>query len=383
MAIRWNITQIAPSEFTERGTAGPAVAVSQRPAAPRVAAVVAVRRLAAFFLVCVAALYATDRGIDAGLRRIQTSDFGIFNRLVSGHINAEILITGSSRALSHYDSRIIQQATGYETFNIGLNGSQTDMQLAVLKTYLRHNRRPSLLVHNLDSFAFETTHQAAFFPGLYLPYLNEEPLYETLEHIDRNIWKSKQLPLYGYAVEDMNFTWLAGLGGLIGWNPPENRRLGFEPRYTSWTGDFESFKRRNPDGIRFPIEPEGIAVFEALLRLCRELGIPVILVYSPVYHQMRALERNREEVFARLHELAERYGASLWDFGGSPIALDRAYFYNSQHMNADGAARFSEDLAEALVHAEWVKPKTVQPSVPRRHGAFAGTRPFRPADDRQ
>jgi hypothetical protein len=364
MAMLQNGAQFLRDDFTERGTAGPGVAVFQRSSrlqAKTVAA--AVGRLASFFFLCVAALYGTHEGVNVGLRRIETAHFGVFNRIVDGRINAELLITGSSRALTHYDPRIIQQATGYKTFNIGLNGSQTDMQLAVLKTYLRHNRRPSLLVHNLDSFAFETTRGGVSFPGLYLPYLSEEPIYATLEQIDQEIWKSRRLPLYGYAVEDMNFTWLVGLGGLVGWNPRENRHLGFEPRHTPWTGDFESFKRRNPDGVRFPIEPEGLVAFEELLRLCRELGIRVLLVYSPVYHEMQALERNREEVFARFQEFSKRHGASLWDFSRSPVAFDRTYFYNSQHLNAKGAARFSTDFAAALVQARWVKSMAARPSV--------------------
>jgi hypothetical protein len=77
---------------------------------------------------------------------------------------------------------------------------------------------------------------------------------------------------------------------------------------------------------------------------------------------MQALERNREEVFARFQEFAESHGASLWDFSRSPVAFDRAYFYNSQHLNAKGAARFSADLAAALVQDGWVKSMTVQPS---------------------
>ncbi len=363
MATRQNGAQVRLSdELTGRGTVDHAAAMIKRPSLPHATMPAAVGRLAGFFLLCVAALYATHQGIDAGLRRIETSDFGVFNRIVGGRINAELLITGSSRALAHYDPRIIQRATGYTTFNIGVNGSQTDMQLAVLKTYLRHNRQPLLLVHNLDSFTFETTHGGVSNPGLYLPYLNEEPLYATLAHIDRGFWKSRYLPLYGYAVEDMNFTWLVGFGGLVGWKPRENSYLGFQPGHTPWTGDFESFKRRNPDGIRWPIEPEGLVAFADLLRLCRERGIPVLLVYSPVYHEMQALERNRAEVFARFQEFAERHGASLWDFSRSPVAFDRAYFYNSQHLNANGAARFSADFAEALVQAGRVKSMTVQPS---------------------
>jgi hypothetical protein len=363
MATLRNGAQIRLNEeLTQDGTETPPPSMLQRPSLGQSTTLAAVLRLSSFFLLFIVAVFATQKGVDAGLRRIQTSDYGVFNRMVSGRINAELLITGSSRALTHYDSQIIQQATGYTTFNIGVNGSQTDMQLAVLKTYLQHNRRPSVLVHNLDSFAFETTRGGVSSPGLYLPYLSEEPLYAALSHIDRDTWKSRHLPLYGYAVEDMNFTFLVGLGGLLGWNPPENRHLGFEPRQTPWTGDFESFKRNNPNGVSFPIEAEGLVAFEDLLRLCQELGIHVVLAYSPVYHEMRALERNRDDVFALFQQLAERYGASLWDFGRSPIAFDRANFYNSQHLNAVGAWRFSTDFAAALVQARWVKSATVQPS---------------------
>src|SRR5262249_43897425 len=61
--------------------------------------------------------------ITSGLRRINTSSFGVWNRIVDGTINAEIVISGSSRALTHYDPRIIEERTGLRAFNIGLNGS--------------------------------------------------------------------------------------------------------------------------------------------------------------------------------------------------------------------------------------------------------------------
>ena len=73
--------------------------------------------------------------MNTGLRRIDTAAFGVFNRIVNGEINAEILVTGSSRALTHFDPRVISGSTGLSAFNIGINGSQTDMQVAVFKTY--------------------------------------------------------------------------------------------------------------------------------------------------------------------------------------------------------------------------------------------------------
>jgi len=332
------------------------VAVAQDPvrtARPRTTGS-GVMSLCGFLLLLIGTLTVTDRVVDVGLRRIDTAAFGVFNRIVGGQINSAILVTGSSRALTHFDPRSIERATGRTAYNIGINGSQIDMQVAVLKTYLKHNAKPQLLVHSLDSFTFVTSHGEVFFPGQYLPYLNEDDIYDALKRIDPNIWKAKYLPLYGYSVQDMNFTWAKGLAGVMGWNPAEDRYQGFQPRHARWTGDFERFKEGSRSGVRFEIEAAGVQQLEELLRLAQAQGIRVLLVYSPVYHEMQSLETNRHEIFARFRELAARYGATLWDYSESPVSLRKEYFYNSQHLNAEGAAVFSDEFARALAGSAFV-----------------------------
>jgi hypothetical protein len=286
--------------------------------------------------------------VNTGLRRIDTSSFGVFNRIMEGRINSDILISGSSRAMVHYDPRIIEAATGVSVYNIGLNGSQTDMQLALLKTYLRHNRKPRVVIHNLDLFSFQVTHGGVYDPGQYLPYLGEPAIYEALARINPEIWKAKYLPLYGYAVEDMRFTWMKGVGGLLGWSPAEDRYQGFVPRHLRWTGEFDEFQNKNSEGVVFPIEPEGIEAMEELADLCRKSDIRLVLVYSPVYRGMRNLESNRDEIFAAFRNLAEDCNAMFWDYSDSPLCDRKDYFYNSQHLNASGAELFSKELASRL-----------------------------------
>jgi len=314
-------------------------------------------RIAAFLLLIVAAMAATDYLIDSGLRRIKTSSFGVFNRIVNGDINAAILVSGSSRALNHFDPRVIQERTGKVTYNIGINGSQTDMQVAVFKTYLKHNVKPALLVQSLDSFTFVTSRDGIWFPAQYLPYLKEDAIYQALGTVDSHAWKAKHLPLYGYAVNDMNFTWVTGLAGRLGWNPREDRYLGFEPRKAQWSDDFARFKEGSHGTVRFKIEPEGVREFEELMALCKQMNIPVLLVYSPVYYEMQKIEVNRDEIFDRFKEIARRYDATLWDYSGSPLSLRRDYFVNSQHLNADGAAAFSADFGTALARSGLLEAK--------------------------
>ena len=99
---------------------------------------VALARLAAFFALLALLVFATHAAITHGLRSTRTSQFGTLNRVMDGEVNADIVITGSSRAVVHYDPRVIEKATGLTAFNLGRNGSQTDMQVAFFKAYLKH-----------------------------------------------------------------------------------------------------------------------------------------------------------------------------------------------------------------------------------------------------
>lgn len=306
-----------------------------------------VGRIACFFGLIAILAFALNAMINSGLRRIKTSSFGAENQVMQGKVNAQVIITGSSRASSHYDPRVIQEITGRSAFNLGRNGSQTDVQVVVLKAYLEHNRKPELVIHNLDAFSFVTTRET-YDPAQYVPYLNDPEIYIPLKKINRDLWKSRYVPLYGYVVEDMNFSWTLGLRGFFGWSPREDFFLGFNPRTKRWTDEFQNFKTSNPHGVSFGVEPKGIQDVEELIRVCRENKIRLIFVYSPEYSEMQTLTNNRAEIFDKFQESANYYGIPFWDYSDWKYASDRDLFQNSQHLNEQGAALFSTDLANHL-----------------------------------
>jgi hypothetical protein len=308
-------------------------------------------RILAFALLIGVLAFGFDRMITHGMRSITTSTFGVWNRIVDGQINADILITGSSRAVYHYDPSVIQKATGRSSYNIGLNGSQIDMQVARLRTYLAHNRKPTLIVHNLDLFTFQVSHGEVYDPGQYIPYLREETLYAPLRKIHPQIWKARALPLYGYVVEDLRFTWVSGLGALLGRMPPEDRPLGFSGRHLVWTAEFDEFRALHANGVRVEIEPDGVRALEELIHTCRDQGIELMFVYSPEYREMKDLTLNRSELFGRFRELSVKNGILFIDFSDSEVSAHRENFYNSQHLNEDGAATFSRLLADRISSA--------------------------------
>ena len=316
----------------------------------------ALGRIAWFFGTLVIIMFITNAMITTGLRRIRTSGFGASNQIMGGKVNAQVVIAGSSRALAHYDPRAIAETTGLSAYNVGRNGAQTDMQVAFLKAYLEHNRKPEVVIFNLDAFSFVTSRHV-FDPVEYTPYLYDPELYNALRKINPSIWKSRYIPLYGYVVEDMNFTWVLGLKGFLGWSPREDYFLGFNPRSTKWTDEFQNLKANNREGVRFEIEPAGVQDIKDLISVCEQSGIQLIFVYSPEYVEMQSLTRNRAEVFALFQELSDRYNVPFWDYSAWEYGGNKDYFQNSQHLNTAGAEIFSEDVGKRLREYIDARPK--------------------------
>jgi hypothetical protein len=307
----------------------------------------ALLRIACYFGILIAVIFLTNAAISAGLRRLKTSAFGAENQIMQGKVNAQVVIAGSSRAVAHYDPRTLEAVTGRTAFNIGRNGEQTDMQVAFLKAYLGHNQKPEVVIFNLDAFSFLTS-QGVFEQVDYTPYIDDPALYDAIRKINPNAWKSRYIPLYGYVVEDMNFTWILGLKSFFGWTPREDYFLGFNPRARKWTTEFENLKASKPDGVRFEIETAGVEDVKGLIQLCQQNGIQLIFVYSPEYIEMQALTNNRQEVFGLFRELSTTYNVPFWNYSGWEFAGNKDYFQNSQHLNSIGAEVFSDDLAKRL-----------------------------------
>ena len=304
--------------------------------------------------------------VNHGLRRIPTSKFGSLNRIVSGQVNAEIVVNGSSRAQFHYDSRVIAAVTGRSAYNIGMVAARIDLQAAVLKTYLRHNAKPQLVIQNLDTSSLviakrgETYDVAAF-----TPYLGEPALYGALRAVDPAAWKMKYIPMYGYAVEDTRFLWVMGALACLRKFPAEDYHQGFLPRYEQWNEDFERYKAGVGPGVMYDVEPQGVAALTDIIETCRSQDVPLVLVFSPEYFEVQPLLLNRGAIFARFRELGAARQVPFWDYSDSPLSRSRANFYGSQHMNAEGAARFSAELARRLRESgRLAVPRPVNPPRP-------------------
>jgi hypothetical protein len=310
-----------------------------------------------FFVVFIGLWVGLDQVLLLGLRNIDTGSFGVWNKAMEGRINARILISGSSRARGHYDPVIIGRGLGKSCFNVGRDGTLTDLQLAFLRAYLRHNQKPELIIQNLDLTSF-TKSRDIFTPGQYLPYLGEPDIYQALAEVKPSIWKAKYIPLYGFNDDDMQFTPIQAMLGLLSVSTREDRTLGFHPMNRSWNRDFERFKMTHPTGMESRCDPAAVEVLNQLIDLCKSLNIELVFVYSPEYYENHSMIVNRQVIFEMFENLAARYQVPFYDYSNTSISQEKNYFYNSQHLNTEGARLFSIDLTEKLRAAGFAASRT-------------------------
>jgi hypothetical protein len=302
--------------------------------------------VAAGLLACLAhvALY-------VGMHKIRTGPFGAFNRVDRGEVNTDIVVLGSSRAALHYDPDAIRHLTGLSAFNLGRIGSRSEVYAGILGHYLHHNRPPRLILLNADYNSCDSNTEL-YDPVQFTPYLKDQALFDALRARHPRVWAMRYLPLYGYISDDVEFRHDLGLKALVGRWPRENYRDGFEAIDIKFDDD-----RLGPDANRteflYTIGAEGCTEFAQSLVVARSLGIPAIVVFSPIYSGVNRRIRDRQVLLAQFEKAADANGAEFWDYSALPSVSDsQFYFADSFHMNMHGAAMFSQILGQRL--AEWL-----------------------------
>jgi hypothetical protein len=306
------------------------------------------QRLLMFVLLLGAMAFGLDQLLKVGLRKRSTDTFGVWNRLVDGRIQAQVLFLGSSRALMHFDAAAIGTRIQRSCYTIGMDGNQLEHQLPWLITYLAHNRPPQLLVQNVDliSLAPDTD---LFFPSQYPPYLGEQAIHDHLLQVDPERWKDTWIPLYSFSRHGYGYAGLA-VKGLLGLEDTlhDPLHLGFERKDRTWDGTFDNFKAQHPDGITRANMEEARRTLRTLIRTAQQAGSKVVLVYTPELKEMQELTLNRRELIDTFKGIAAAAGIPFWDFSDAPFSADRRCFYNSQHLNGAGVDLFTPMIADSI-----------------------------------
>ena len=300
-------------------------------------------KLLSISILFIGILFSVDYLIQEGLKTSNYREVSKWNEVITGGIEADILIVGSSRALVHYDCELIEAATGKKCYNLGFDGTLFEHQQLMLDLYLKNNKAPETLVWNVDYHSFEHSKEFYGFEQL-VPYqdqLEVQMLLEANEETDALLY---QIPVLRYSFNPkMKMIGLLNFFELYAARPPLIK--GYRKSDKVWDGEFDRFKEKNKEGISYKVEEQIFAQFSNRLITLNREKIEVVLVISPIYYEAKNLIRNEDQITKRVENLSHEYGFTFLDYSEDSIIYSKDNFYNGTHLNKNGVSHFTKKFA--------------------------------------
>lgn len=290
---------------------------------------------------------ALDYMISMGLRRTDCYRYQAFNDIFNENLTYDVLYMGNSRGFSHFNPRIIDSICHVNSYGLGLGGYPINVQIAEYHCYKAHNGTPKLIVHQVDfvtlSMMTDIRHQhdsERFFPTVY-----DKSMRKELTQLGYGFLEL-YCPLYRYngyqkVIKD-------GLLEFLGIKHYVDRPAykGFSPEKGVWDGTNVAAM----DSISGVMNEDAIALFEDYLIECKEDGVDVLLVNSPVYAPTTRKVKNMTEVNDYYESVAQRFGFEYMNYTENyDLCNDTLNFCVSVHLNPEATNKFSIDFAKDVL----------------------------------
>lgn len=298
-----------------------------------------------FGLLTIGLAYLMDYCIELGFKKTELRLFKSWNKILSGGVNADMVVIGNSRAYRHFDPQILGNELKIKFYNLGMDGYTFGFQMCKYDIYRKANKKPKTILISVDH-ATLYFHRITANPEQFLPYLGSEAFENTLIK-ESFSWKEKYLPLYKYQglkiqipvalIEAMNLRHFT-----------ENEIDGYWQEDIKWDGVELAKSLETHSIIKQDVNPEELKMLEDFIESQKAEGINVILVWTPIYVEgLKVLVDNKKERHF-YKELASKHEISYLDYSDDPICLDTANFTNFSHLNATGVKIFNKKLINDL-----------------------------------
>jgi hypothetical protein len=251
------------------------------------------------------------------------------NKILSVNLLDEIPIFGSSRAQQNFVPSIIND----NCYNYGIDGIQSNIWLFFLEQELKKNKNtPIIINYDLLGLIFSDGDLGNYIPNWFATkdiLENNGEFYYWLPLI--KYYGRYQNYLKEYVNEKINFTRVTDKGG------------GFQ-KMKQTESQFQKgiLQRRNEETV-FHLNEDLLLKFNELVNSTNR---KIILVISP-YHKSNFIKFQNIEIANKyLNSLSKKDNIEVIDLRN--YIVDEKLFYDTKHLNYNGAIKFSKKLKELL-----------------------------------
>ncbi len=248
-------------------------------------------------------------------------------------VNQDILLFGSSRCMHHYNPSIITDSTGMSCYNVGKDGLGIIYHYAKLTAILEYHK-PKVVVYDvITSFDLVSEHGYDKYIASFRPYYGLGETEEIIADMSPMEHYKNFSSMYKY-----NHVFIQMISDNI--NPRQKvMGNGYKPIDKLMTV-FPEIEQDKPivdiDSLKYKYLCQFIA-------RCKKEGIKLIFSLSPCYKKTFSI------AYTPIINLCKKENIPFLDFYSHPeFALNRDYFYDSTHLNCNGADAYTRKFAEEL-----------------------------------
>ena len=298
-------------------------------------------RLSIFILIVVGGAWTIDFVISYRLRHNENRIYAAWNQIYQDSINYDLIISGGSCALVHYDTHLIDSIIATTSFNLGIDGSSINRQMLKYDKFCSIHGKPKILIQNIDlaTLAFTCGYEREQF---FSYFFYDRDLIRSFEQYENFTFAEKFLPCYRYLGYDE--VWLEALFRDNKQHYYEYLIKGYSGRDNMWDG----CALADIDSLSFDCDTAALSLFSKYIKREITEGVEVLLVFSPIHQEVQDKLTNLNEMYKLYDSIASLYNIPILNYHTIDFKDDTSYFYNGTHLNRMGAELFTTKLAHDI-----------------------------------
>lgn len=298
------------------------------------------KQLLLFIIPLILFAFITDWFFTQRLRKADKGKYSVWNNILSGKMNADIAIYGSSRAEVQFNPKIVEDSFGVNVYNYGVNGHNFYMEYLRHTLLLKYNKPPKLIILSLDNVTLDKRNEL-FEMQQFAPYLDDKNIvaatktYVGFKRFDYLLPLLRYIPLRDFApyVQGEPFTSTSS----------REWYKGFSVHNEGWNNNLETAVNKQKNYTQH-FDVNTIHLFEQFINETKKQGIKLMFVYAPEYIEGQKFVANRQDIFNYYHYFSDKYKIPFFDYSTDSLCYNKKNFYDSQHLNAMGADIFTKKL---------------------------------------
>jgi hypothetical protein len=256
------------------------------------------------------------------------------NEYICDRTNEDILILGSSRAVHHYDPRIIEDSLGLSCYNCGYDGCGSITAYGLLNI-LSKRYSPKVIIYEItpefDYLQYDKKDNTKYLGPLKNYYDREgiDSVFMMVSPIER--WKmySYMYRINSKAIQMLSENIIKRNETIKGFHTKETL-MSYEPDIDDTRKDLEY------DDVK-------ILYLKKIISLCKNHKIKLIFSVSPSYKKTDSYAYTYAKDLAKVNDIP-----FISHYADTLINRNKKNFYDQVHMNMNGAQTFTKVFVSDL-----------------------------------